>query len=149
MSAIKAQAVVDFLAQFSELPAEEEKPAEIDAPAATETLPPAYIQAVALLTHPAACEFRGQLLRELARFAGLLKTDCPPPEVIGSGKLARAVTALNEALAAPELDRKAQTALAERLAEISDRITLPAAESPAAETVRAPEKKKKGKHRDA
>lgn len=115
----------------------EKRAAPAAAPAFTGTHTPfpeaaqAVGKAIALLTSEQAPQFRSRLLRELARFAhraDALMLEADRLSAKDRARAARRLLRMNEAISAAcvqrDLDRKAQTDLADRLAETSDKITL-------------------------
>jgi len=83
---------------------------------------------LALLLTDAAPDYRARLLRETVGFMQLVRAllRCPLPEAKlrerATRRLQSVAAALSDALAGPELDRKAQTRLADELAQAGDRL---------------------------
>lgn len=165
MSQIKAQHIRDYLAQFPHLKDGEarteakvgKKGKKESAGAKAEAnegslAAQAAAQAIALLTSEPAYAYRAQLLRELSRFACLMRS-LPAEKADGLSRRLERLLGELPAVASGKFDRKSQTALAETLSEISDRINplKPILEATDEDTphMRDSDKKKKGKNRDA
>ena len=149
LTEIKARHIQAFLAPFKDLPTAEPAPAGKSAssalvqwetpPAAAPALSPLAEEAVRALGQTTrfllgahAPQFRNRLLRELARFAERAETLILEPGDLKAGEQEQRMRRLRQggeeftaADTQPELDRKAQSKLADTLAEINIALGAP------------------------